>query len=96
MLAAYFVSCVMNFAGVMECSVSHTEMDSVAKDMTSCTQAAAFLQDNAIQAVLLDDLRRIVVRKESACMTPVEAERRAVGEYNKLRSQGIDVDLLKF
>jgi hypothetical protein len=96
MLAAYFVSCVMNAVGAMNCSVSHTEMDSVAKTLTDCTRAAAVLQNDAVQSVLIADLSLIAVRKESGCGTPGEAEAVAVREYNKLRAQGIEVELFVF
>jgi hypothetical protein len=86
----------MNFSSDMQCAVSHTEMDSMAKNMTTCTQQAALLQDGAIQQALMRDLRLVVIRKESACTTPAEAERRAINEYNNLRSQGVKVNLFKF
>ena len=96
MFSAYFISCVMNAAAAMDCSVSHTEMDSVAKTLTDCTPLAAELQNQAVQAVLIEDLSLISVRKESGCGTPAEAEAKASSEFNKLRSQGIPVQLFRF
>lgn len=96
MLSAYFVSCVMNLAGATDCSVSVTEMDTVAKDLITCTQQAAVLQNDAMQQVLIRDLTLVSVRAESGCDTPAKAEAHAVGEFKKLRAQGVSVDLFKF
>lgn len=96
MLSAYFVSCVMNLAGATDCSVSVTEMDSVAKDLITCTQQAAVLQNDAMQQVLIRDLSLIAVRKESGCSSPAVADAYAIREYNKLRAQGVSVNLFKF
>ena len=96
MLAAYFITCVMNTSAVMNCSVSHTEMDSIAKTLADCNVAAAQLQDDAVQSVLIADLSLTVVRQFSGCASPAAAESVAVFEYNKLRSRGIDVELFRF
>ena len=97
MLTAMFISCIASVVtGSQHCTVSYTEMETLANNKTECLIVARRMQNTVAEDLLRTHPIIEYKRKEVKCGTRVEMLTQVISEFKSISARGIPVEEFEF